>query len=61
VPGTVIDGQPVYGDGFGPAPLNNQGVRAYYPNYSDQGFKTDSDGYRIIREDPLPPGAMSVN
>jgi hypothetical protein len=56
----IVDGQPIYGNNWQPAPVDNQGYRANSPAYIDNGYKVDNDGARIIQEDPLPPGANPI-
>ncbi|KAA5540715.1 hypothetical protein FYK55_20210 [Roseiconus nitratireducens] len=59
--GTVMEGQPIYGENWQPAPTTPEGYRANYGDPYDTGYKVDSDGARILHEEPLPPGAMNVN
>ena len=61
LPETIMEGQPIYGNQWEQAPVDNQGYRTNYPSAYDQGYKTDKDGLRIIQEDPMPPGARVVN
>jgi hypothetical protein len=61
LPETIVEGQPIYGSQWEQAPVDSQGYRTNYPSEYGQGYKVDRDGYRIIHEDPLPPGARSAN
>jgi len=55
--GTVMPGQPIYGGEWTP----REGYQSNYPvDPYDNGYKIDKDGARILNEEPLPPGAISV-
>ncbi|MEM6470375.1 MAG: hypothetical protein AAF802_12535 [Planctomycetota bacterium] len=46
-----VNGQPIYDDFYA------RPQESLRPNYSDNGYKVDENGHRIIYEEPLPPGA----